>query len=469
MLATVRIFLGYESMSARAAKRWSVGLVVLSMAALLGPATADEIDDLKQALQEQKTRSAELENRINQLEARQRLKEQSLTQEIDKPAAPADEEKAEVEKPAGGLPDNLKWLEKIKISGDLRIRHEHIDSQTVNEDDSIGWRSGRDRLRMRARLMISAIINNEWDVAFRLATGQLGVLEEDLFPDPISANQTFTGFSSRKSLWIDLAYFDYHPEAVEGLHFIGGKMKHPFLKVGKNQLMYDNDLNLEGLAATYAVPLNEQTNAHISGGGFWIDESGSGVDTFLWGIQGHLKHAMSEPSYVLGGAGFYDYANIQGKSDEFGILFGNTPGPDDADGNPTWASDFDVLELFGEYGTQVGKLPVAVHGTWVLNTAAVDGQDTGWLVGGTLGKAKDPGSWQFGYNYRDLERDAVLAAWVDSDFAGGGTGARGHTVLLRYQVAKNVQAAFDYFHSTIWRSGPDLDFRRLHGGFVLKF
>jgi hypothetical protein len=431
------------------AKGWYVLMLVLGLAILLRPAAAgaDELSDLKQELQGQKTRSADLEERISQLEAKSGQTGEAGT----------------------GLPDALKWLERITISGDARFRHEHIDSETVKGDGSIGWRNGRDRTRVRARLLISAMINNEWDVAFRLATGQLGVLETDIFPDPISANQTFTGFASRKSLWIDLAYFDYHPEAVEGLNVIGGKMKHPFLKVGKNQLMYDSDLNLEGLAANYVVPVDEQTKAHLNGGGFWVDESGSGVDTSLWGAQAYLKHAIGNPTYVLGGAGFYDYANVEGKSDEYGILFGNTAGPTDPDGNPTWASDFDILELFGEYGTEVGKLPVTVFGTWLLNTAAADGQDEGWLVGGTLGKTKDPGSWQFGYNYRDLERDAVLAAWADSDFGGGGTGVKGHTFLLRYQVAKSVQAAFDYFHSTVWRSGPDLDFRRVHGGLVFKF
>ena len=222
-------------MSTRAMRQWSVGLVVLSMAALLAPATADELSDLKEELQQQKTRSADLENRLNQLEARQRLKEQSPTQKIDEVTAKADEEELEADEPDAGLPDSLKWLERIKISGDFRYRYEYIDAET---------KSVRHRNRIRARAMISAILNDEWDVALQLGTGESDVLEDDVFPDPISGNQTLKQFSSRKDIWLDLAFVDYHPGAIEGLNVIGGKMKHPFRKVGKNQLIYDNDLKI---------------------------------------------------------------------------------------------------------------------------------------------------------------------------------------------------------------------------------
>jgi hypothetical protein len=253
------------------------------------------------------------------------------------------------------------------------------------------------------------------------------------------------------------------------LSIIGGKMKHPFLKVGKNQLMYDNDLNLEGVAAKSSLAVGESTALHINGGGFWVDESSAGVDTGLWAIQTYLRRPLSDHAYALGGAGFYDYGNIQGKEDRFGILFGNSNGATDPNATPTWASDFDVFELFVECGTRVGPLPLTTYGTWVKNTAAASDEDAGWLLGTTLGKTETPGSWRFDYNYRDLERDAVLAVWADSDFGGGGTGVRGHFLTLGYQIARNVQACVDYFHNTVWRGGPDLDFRRFHACVKLKF
>lgn len=441
-----------------------LGLLALWVAVLLWPAAAgaqDDLAQLKAELEAQRQKQAELQDRINQLEARQKLRERAMAEKIEQVEAKA--QRAEAKEPALNLPDNLKWLEKIKISGDFRYRHEHIDSQRVVGSRS-EWRTGRDRDRIRARLMIRAIVNDEWDVALRMATGQYDVVGDTILADAVSTNQTLTDFGSRKDFWLDQAYFDYHPLAIEGLNVIGGKMPTPFYKVGKSQLMWDSDLTPEGGAVRYVRALSESDELAVNGGGFWLNEESSDVDTLLWGIQTYIKHAFSKPDYILAGAGWYDYANIRGLEDEYGVGLGNTIDPV----TDEWVNDYDVLELLAEYGTRVGKLPLAVFGTWVENTAAAS-EDTGYLVGATIGKAKDLGSWEFEYNYRDVERDAVLSVWSDSDFNGGLTGGKGHTLSAAYQAFKNVQLALTYFHGEIELASPDLDYRRLHAEVVVKF
>jgi len=419
-------------------------------------AKTDEISELKELILEQSKVIHQLQERVEQLETRQKLKEQSLTQRI--------EEVAEKQKETPALPDALKWAEKIKISGDLRFRHEHIDTETSG---SVKWKKGRDRQRIRARLMLEAIINGDWDVAFRLASGEKSILadEGEMFADPVSSNQTLKQNFSSKDIWLDLAYFHWHPASREGLNVYGGKIKNPFYTVGKNQLVWDSDLNPEGVAATYAIPLGKRDTLHITGGAFWVDESSSGVDTSLWGIQGYIKHALGNPDYVLAGVSYWDYANIQGKTDTYGILAGNTP---DSTGSK-WASDYDIIEFFSEYGTKISSMPVTVFGNWVKNTVAISGEDTGWLIGATLNKAKEPGSWELSYDYRDIEADAVLGAFTDSDFIGGGTDGEGHRFGLKYQLAKNLQAALTYFHNEKRSSGRDYDYRRLQADLLLKF
>ncbi len=446
-------------------RKWGLGLLALWTALLLGPAAAgaqDDLAQLKAALEAQKQKQAELRDRIDQLEARQKLKERAASEEIEPREAKA--EKAEPGEPAGSLPDNLEWLEKIKISGDFRYRHEHIDSQRL-DDGSAEWRRGRDRDRIRARLMISAVVNDEWDVVLRMATGEYELVDDTILADAVSTNQTLTDFGSRKDFWLDLAYFDYHPLAIEGLNVIGGKMPTPFYKVGKNQLMWDSDLAPEGGALQYVRALSESDVLAVNAGGFWLNEESADVDTSLWAIQTCVKRALRKPDYVLAGAGWYDYGNIEGLVDEYGIGLGNTIDPVTNE----WVNDYDIVEVFAEYGTRVGKFPLTVLGTWVENTAATTGQDTGWLIGAQLGTAQAPGSWQFGYNYRDVERDAVLAVWNDSDFNGGLTGGKGHTLSAAYQAFKNVQLALTYFHGEVELTSPDLDYRRLHAEVVVKF
>jgi hypothetical protein len=115
------------------------------------------------------------------------------------------------------------------------------------------------------------------------------------------------------------------------------------------------------------------------------------------------------------------------------------------------------------------RRPVSVFADWVNNVDAVTNQDTGWLVGFTFNKASAPGSWQFGYDYRDLQADAVVGAFTDSDFIGGGTGGQGHRFTFAYQIAKNVQAAATYLHDTIDQPGDDLDYSRFQADLALKF
>lgn len=330
----------------------------------------------------------------------------------------------------GAVPD---WVKNIKISGDLRYRHESIDAETDGD-----WATGRNRHRVRARFNIDTTLDKEWDLGFRLATGSA---------DPASTNQTLDNSFSSKDLWLDLAYFDWHPLSMEGLNVYGGKMKNPFYAVGKNELIWDNDVNPEGIAAKYVMPLGENDKLHVNGGGFWVDEDSGGVDTSLFGAQTYVKHTFENKTYLLGGASYFDYGNVKDRGslqDTWGggtSFFGNTTDT----GGTEFESDYEIVEAFTEYGFKINGLPVAIFGNYVQNTIASTSEDEGWLVGFKLNKAKEPGTWDFRYNYRELEADAVLGAFSDSDFIGGGTNGRGHEFGFNYQLTKNVQAGLTYF------------------------
>lgn len=427
-------------------------LLALGVCVLLWPmaAGADELADLKGALEAQKMKNAELENRINQLEARQKLKERAMTEKIDAVAAGA---KAEEEKDSE-IPDGLKWASKLKWSGDFRYRYEYIDDEAKSKE--------RHRNRIRARLGLDVEVNDEWDLGFRIASG---------VGDPVSTNQTLDEAFSGKGLWLDRAYADYHPAWMEGLDVLAGKFGVPFYIVGKNQLMWDGDLNMEGGALQHAYKLGEQTNLHVNGGGFWVNEESGGADTGLWGLQGYIKHEISTPTYILAGAGIFDYGNIQGAE---GLATEWDGDAEEFSGNMSvdpnvYASDFNIVEVFCEVGTKVGGMPVALWGDWVKNTGAVNDEDTGWLIGGKINKAKAPGSWEFSYDYRDVEADAVVGQFNDSDFIGGGTGGRGHRFGFAYALAKNTTAGVTYFDNEYGSGLGERDYQRLQVDVALKF
>jgi hypothetical protein len=438
-------------------RKHCVVLLTLGMMALPGPsaAGADEVAELKQELQTHKQRTAELETRINQLESKQQDTDRALTEKIDEVAAQAKEEGGK----DGEIPDILKWAARMNWYGDLRYRYEFIDDDGASSD--------RHRNRVRARLGLDVEVSDEWNLGFRIATGN-----GEVSGDPVSTNQTLDEAFSKKPVWLDLAYFGYHPQWFKGLDLYAGKINLPFYRPGKGELIWDSDLTPEGVAILYGMPLGDRTTANFVTGGFWVNEESTGGDTSLWALQGYLKHQISKPTYILGGASLFCYGNIQGEESlaaewnaSTGAFFGNTA----ADGN-VFASDYDLFELFVEFGTQVGGMPVAVFGDWVRNTVAANSdEDTGWLVGATLNRAKDPGSWQFEYDYRDLELDAVVGQFSNSDFIGGGTGGKGHRFALAYVLAKNVALALTYLDNEFDGRRDDVDYDRLQADIALKF
>jgi type II secretory pathway pseudopilin PulG len=416
------------------------------------------------AQQNTDSRIRRLERQLQTLQSEIEALKSEQAKAARRPAVPVDQKQLEqaVRKTfeekkdqLGAVPD---WVKNIKIGGDFRYRHESIDAETDHD-----WATGQSRNRVRARFNIGTTLDEEWDLGFRLATGSA---------DPASTNQTLADSFSTKGFWLDLAYFDWHPLAMEGLNVFGGKMKNPFYKVGKTELVWDGDLNPEGIAAKYVMPLCESDDLHINGGGFWIDEASGGVDTSLFAAQTYLKHTFEDKAYLLGGASYYDYGNIENRGSlqntwSTGTSFlGNTT----AAGGTEYASDYDIAEGFVEYGFKCADMPVSIFGNYAHNTVARTNEDDGWLIGLKLNKAKEPGSWDFRYNYREVEADAVLGAFTDSDFIGGGTNGRGHEFGLNYQLTENIQAGLTYFINVRDRSTTtDDDYRRLQADLQFKF
>ncbi len=351
----LRTDFGDAMMSKGRWQRCGLSLAALWAAVFLWPMTAEAQEDvnrLKAELEAQKQRQTELTDRINQLEARQKLKERAIEEKIEQATAPkpGEEKKAEI------IPETLKWASRLNWFGDFRYRYEYIDDDGADSED-------RHRNRIRARLGLGVKLGDEWDLGFRIATGN-----GEVSGDPVSTNQTLDEAFSKKPLWLDQAFFGYHPQWLKGFNVIGGKMENPFYRVGKNELIWDSDLTPEGVALTYGMPLGEQTTLNWVAGGYWVNEESSGGDTSLWGIQGHLKHQFDKPTYLLGGASLFCYGNIQGEESlaaewnaNTGAFFGNT-----SVGN-TYALDYDLFELFAEFGLK-SRFYAAVAGRYVLHT-----------------------------------------------------------------------------------------------------
>jgi len=339
------------------------------------------------------------------------------------------------------------WTESIKVQGDLRYRHELIDQ----EGDEV-----RNRHRIRARIGIEGKVNETTQAFIHLATGS---------DDPVSTNQTLDDGFSGKSIMLNMAYLKIQPEQITGLSISGGKFENPFFKPGKSELIWDSDFNPEGGVANFQKDFNNIT-LNVIGAGLWIDERSSDKDSWLAAGQGLMKFQMNEKkSNVAFGGGYFNYVNTAGYKSFFDS---ENPMGNSVDTNGHYTEDYQLLELCGEGSHHFGKIPVTVMGDFITNTAA-DSNNTGWLAGIIIGKAKKPGSWGFRYIYRQLEKDAVIGMYTDSDFRGGGTDAKGHEMGGDYQIAGNSTFSVTYFINTIGLGDAQTDFNRLQVDLQLKF
>ncbi len=276
--------------------------------------------------------------------------------------------------------------------------------------------------------------------------------------DPVSTNQSFDDGFTTKDLGIDQAYVDW--SINDSLKFYGGKMKNPLFRPGGGPLIWDSDLNPEGIALAYKSGMFFGTLANFS-----VEERSSSDDSLLLAAQGGLRFDIGAAGRLTAGVGYFDYSDTIGNEPFYnGNPKGNTV---DVDGNLVF--DYTELEFFAQYDAELGDMPFSVYADYVENSE-VDINDTGYAFGFKLGLAGDPGTWEARWTYQDIGADAVMGTFNDSDFGGGGTDATGHILSAKYAYNKNVAFGGTLFINEIEENaGTPHDYTRLQLDVEFKF
>ncbi len=357
---------------------------------------------------------------------------------------------------ASGVPlAHAAWFDNTEVKGDLRYRGEYIDEE--GKDD-------RYRERIRARLGVSSKVNDEVKLALQLTTAE----SKNGEGDPISGNQSLKNFGTRKGIFFDQAYFDWKPAALPGLTLSAGKTKNPFFAVG--DYLWDSDYNPEGLGLNYAVGGDVQLLAN--GGYHWIQERSADDDSMMYGGQLALNIKAGDMTAITFGGSYYGFTETDGaqvfdwQSSNNGYGNGTRNVVDGTTTNKVYANGFGTAEGFVQVAFDLG-IPVTVFGSYSVNGEA-DDDDTGYMAGIKLGQAKEPGSFEFGYDYRKLEKNVFPGAFTDSDSFGGGTDAQGHRFKAAYQILKNFQSAVTFFLNEK-KLADSHDYNRLQVDLIAKF
>ncbi len=361
------------------------------------------------------------------------------------------------------------WIDRITFGGDVRLRQEMLYRHNGTDDRS----RQRFRLRLGAELKIDTIL-----VGIRLASGT---------GEHVSTNKSFDNLSAQTPLYIDRAFVQWQGENSRWLTVTGGRMANPFFTVYSSDLVWDDDLNPEGLAENLAFNLGG-ADLFVNLAQIVLDEDSSGklsTDQWLFGQQVGVK---ANPTTTLQTAVAVTYLNAVNTQDntlsQSVCADGNsrqatgTLCPGSTTRNANLVNDYNVVHVTASATTKLASLPVAVMGDAVKNTADTqdasgnDTKDGGYQAGVILGKAGDPRTWEAAYFYKEVGTDATLADIADSDFGSdGGTDRKGHIVWAAYNPTKALQVKAKYSTSEVENdtAATQKDVNRLQIDFSVKF
>jgi len=384
----------------------------------------------------------------------------------------------------GAVPE---WVRGLRWDGDLRFRAQGDNFSSSNSNtfanvattnstratQLLNTTEDRARLRMRARLGVNAVIDDNWSTGVRLATGSA--------TDPVSLNQTLGNYGNRYTVALDRAFIRYR--RGDQLNVVAGRFGNPWFGT---DLVWANDLSFDGITAQWTPQLAARARGFLTVAALPVQEVElSSADKWLFGAQVGGDWAGS--SNGIGGKlglGYFHYTHAVGKTSPAGSSLNEFTAPQFAQKGNTYynissdssrpllalASEYRLVNLTGALDVPVaGGNHVLLTGDFVKNVgfkradvsarvgSNVDAETKGYQLKLAFGArdVRQAGEWQLFTAYKRVEADAVPDAFTDSDFHLGGTNAKGYILGASYGVGKNAWATVRYLSADVI-SGPPL-------------
>ena len=407
-----------------------VVLLCVALAGVLAPVsgwaamTAEQrIRALEESIRRQQQEIRDLRREINEQKTSQTLTKQQ--------AQKADEKATAFETAAKSIP---KWIEKLSLFGDVRIRYEGFFNQPTTDGNTA---TARNRERYRARLGATFRFSDELSATIRLASGNPN--------DPISTNQTFTGDFTRKNINLDWAYLTFTPGKTFGIRpgvisLTGGKFAVPQFRVG--ELVWDDDLSVEGFSEVIQVmaqPWGNLDQVRIFLEQWSFNEVANEQDGYILG--GQINPVMHIGAVQLeGGIAQWWYLNPNSIAQALNTntaLFNSNLVTKNSDGDVTgYVSGFNLTNatVQATLPDVIEQMPLRIWVDYVYNWQAATSQANGFQAGVKLGQTKVRGDWAASALYEYLQQEAVVSSFNWSDFGFGGTNVQGPVVAVDYQL-----------------------------------
>lgn len=321
--------------------------------------------------------------------------------------------------------------QKITASGDVRLRFESdwnsITAAEVARDD-------RHRLRVRTRAGLTFKNDDQLEFGLRLRSGSDAAQQ--------GAHITILDFSGNPTGGADFNFDKWYVAAKTGpISGWAGRNSFPFWQ--QNEMLWDSDTTISGLAGTFSTQSNEATKFTLHTGYFGLPV---GLDKFsgeMFAAQAVVESKLSDVGLVAAGGLFV--INADATDPDNGLLL---------EGNG--ARDYTIAAGNLQAKTEVGGRPLTFGADLFINledyendpdpfTAANADETTGYTFSVMLGSTANAKDWLLGYTYARIEQFAVDNSYAEDDWvrfgAGGQTRAsniKGHELRAGYAITDNV-------------------------------
>ncbi|PWR24647.1 putative porin [Zavarzinia aquatilis] len=301
------------------------------------------------------------------------------------------------------IPD---WTQRIKITGDLRLRYEgdyfgdtfadpnnagefpnfnaintgspvDLANIALNPLPQLNVDQDRERMRLRARLGVAADIGDGFSTGLRIATGDGA--------SPVSTNQSLGGNGgdfSKYSIWLDRAYIRYKGDIVDGLDLTldGGRFDNPFFAT---DLIWDDDLGFDGLAAAARYNPGGSAKPFAVLGAFPVYNTDfnfasnqatkfTSHDKWLLGGQAGLDWKIADDYKLKAGIAYYQFNDIKGQLSSPCEVVGSSTACDTDATRPSFA------QKGNSYMALRNILPTAANGNGTTDLYQYFGLATGF-------------------------------------------------------------------------------------------
>ena len=257
-----------------------------------------------------------------------------------------------------------EWLQRITFFSDFRTRNDFTmfpdgndatgsfpNFNAINRDfpfDVSGVlfspqrnvEEDRNRHRIRVRFGADMDLGHGFSIGTRLASGS------DI--NPVSTNQTLSGDFQKYAIWLDQAFLQWETvQPSTSLRASAGRMPNPFFRT--SVIMWDDDLNVDGLAVHLDHKINNRFAPFVNAGIFPVfttafdqplnsPDKADTLDKWLQALQLGTKLTGDDGDVSAQvGAGLFNFTNVEGKlSNPFVPLVINDAGSTD-DRRPTFA------------------------------------------------------------------------------------------------------------------------------------